>query len=128
VRWFGLATTTTLTCDPAIRHVDVAAGLWSAPFFCREAAGSTFSGTTSVLGEETVDVGGQPRRAWRFTLTGTFEGKTRGTVTVSELIDQETWMTLFEQRRNDLRHQAPIGDINYRQDVTLRLRSLTPSG
>ena len=128
VRWFGLATTTTLVCDPAIRHVDLAAGVGSTnAFLCREGADSTFSGTSSVVGEETVNVAGQTRRAWRLSVTGSFEGKTRGTVTVTELIDQETWMTLFEQRRNDLRQQSLVGDIAYRQDVTLRLRSLTPS-
>lgn len=129
VRWFELATTTTLACDPAIRHVDIAAGVGSRKaFLCREGADSTFSGTSSVLGEETVNVGGESRRAWRLLITGSFEGKTRGTVTVTELIDKETWITLLEQRSNELRQQSLLGDIAYRQEVTLHLRSLTPAG
>jgi hypothetical protein len=129
VRWFGLATTTTLACDPAIRHVDIAAGVGSRnAFLCREGAESTFSGTSSVVGEETVNVGGESRWAWRLSVMGSFEGKTRGTVTVTELIDKETWITLFEQRRNELRQQSLLGDIAYRQEVTLRLLSLTPAG
>jgi hypothetical protein len=128
VRWFGLSTTTRFTCDPPIRHIDVAAGSGStASFVCREGTDSTFSGTTAVLGEESVTVGGQTRRAWRVSVNGTFQGKTRGTVTASELIDQETGMTLFEQRVNDLKQQSLIGDISYRQEVTLRLRSLSPA-
>jgi hypothetical protein len=128
VRWFGLSTTTRLTCDPPIRHVDAAGGAGStAPFVCREGVDSTFSGTTALLGEEAVAVGGQTRRAWRLSVNGTFQGKTRGTVAATELIDQDSGITLFEQRVNDLKQQSPIGDIAYHQEVTLRLRSLSPA-
>lgn len=127
VSWFGLATSTRLTCDPPIRHADAAAGVDRAPFLCREGTVSTFAGTSTVTGQETVRVAGQTRQAWRLSATGTFLGKTRGTVTVNELIDQETGSTLFEQRTNDIRQQSPLGDIAYRQELTLRLVSLQPA-
>jgi len=128
VRWFGLDTLTRLACDTPIRHVDTAATPGSRmPFLCHEGGDSTFSGATTLVGQETVDVGGVARPAWRLSLTGTFEGKTRGTVTVSELIDRQTWITLFEQRTNDLKQQSLIGDIAYHQDLTLRLLGTSPT-
>ncbi len=128
VRWFGLSTTTRFTCDPPIRHVDAARGAGSkASFVCREGGESIFSGMTTILGEEAVAVDGQNRRVWRLSVDGTFQGKTRGTVVATELIDSDTGITVFEQRSNDLKQQSLLGDIAYRQEVTLRLRSLSPA-
>jgi hypothetical protein len=127
VRWFGVSYPSEFTCSPPIRHVDRAATPGATvPFSCRQSDGSTFTGT-SVLGVvERVDVGGESRPAWRFRLDGRFEGKTHGTVAVTELIDQATGVTLIEQRTNDLKQSTLLGDVGYRQELSVTIVSVTP--
>ena len=127
INWFGFSSTVNVTCDPPFREADRAAAPGtSTPFVCRQGGESTFSGTTTIGGQESVIVEGQARRAWRVVIRGTFEGSTRGTVSVTELVDQENGMVLFEQRSNDLVQRSVLGDVGYRQEVTLTLSSLTP--
>ena len=128
VSWFGFSSTTNLVCDPPFRQADRAAAPGtSTPFACRQGADATFSGTTTIAGEESTTVEGQARRAWRVVIRGTFEGQTRGTVMVTELVDQENGSVLFEQRTAELTQRSPLGDVAYRQQVTLTLSSLTPT-
>ena len=128
VSWFGFSSTVNLVCDPPFREADRAAPPGtSTPFACRQGAESTFGGTTTIGAEEAVTVGGVARRAWRVLVNGVFEGQTRGTVTVTLLIDTEDGLVLFEQRTSDLTQRSPVGDVAYRQQVSLTLSSVSPS-
>lgn len=128
VTWFGFASTVELVCDRPLHEADRNAPPGtSTPFLCRQGTDSTFSGTTTIGSEASVVVDGQVRRAWRLDVRGTFEGQTRGTVVVSELIDQEDGGVLFEQRTTDLTQRSPLGDVTYHQEVTFTLSSLSPT-
>lgn len=128
VRWFGFASTVNLVCDPPLREADRGAATGTShPFSCRQGADSTFSGTTTIGGEESMTIEGQARRAWRMTVRGSFEGQTRGTVEVTELIDQENGSVLFEQRTAALTQRSPLGEVAYRQEATFILSSLSPT-
>jgi hypothetical protein len=128
VSWFGFSSTVELVCDqPSSAERAMVVALTTTPFACRQGVDSTFSGTTTIGAEEAVVVDGQPRRAWRLQVRGTFEGQTRGTVTVSELIDQEDGSVLFEQRTTQLTQRSPLGDVAYRQEATFTLISRSPT-
>ncbi|HEV3401364.1 MAG TPA: hypothetical protein VG078_06040 [Acidimicrobiales bacterium] len=128
VSWFGFSSTVVLVCDQPLHEADRgAAPGTTTPFACRQGVDSTFSGTTTIGGEESVPVDGQPRKAWRVQIRGTFDGQTRGTVTVSELVDQEDGSVLFEQRTTQLTQRSPLGDVAYRQEATFTLVSRTPT-
>jgi hypothetical protein len=128
VTWFGFASTVNLVCDQPLREADRGAPPGTTtPFSCRQGTDSTFSGTTTIGGEATAVVDGQARRAWRLDVRGTFEGQTRGTVVVSELIDQEDGGVLFEQRTTELTQRSPLGDVTYRQEATFTLSSRSPT-
>jgi hypothetical protein len=128
VSWFGFSSTVNLVCNPPFREAQRGAppGM-STPFRCQQGAESSFTGTTTIGAEEAVTVGSEARRAWRVLVNGTFEGQTRGTVTVTLLIDTENGLVLFEQRTTDLTQRSPVGDVAYHQQVTLALRSVSPS-
>ncbi len=125
LRWFGVTNTTNLKCEPGIRlgAAGPAGTKWN--FTCRGEA-ETLSGATTIVGEETLAVGAQPRRAWRVLVDGNFSGKTRGTVSVNQLIDQQTGLVLQQQRTSDLKQQRPVGDVSYHLELTTRLRSVVP--
>lgn len=128
VSWFGFSSTVNLVCDPPFREADRDASPGTrTPFVCRQGGDSTFSGTTTIGAEEAVAVGGEARRAWRVLVNGVFEGQTRGTVTVTLLIDTENGLVLLEQRTSDLTQRSPVGDVAYRQQVTMTLSSVSPS-
>jgi hypothetical protein len=128
VRWFGLPYGSRFDCEPPIRHVDREAGIGVlGTFVCPAGSEGTFSGKTTLLAEETVQFEGTTRPVWRIRIEGRFEGNTRGTVSTTEVIDQETGIVLFEQRVNDLKQRAVLVDVAYRQEVTLTLLSLTPA-
>ncbi len=115
-------------CDQPLHEADRGAPAGaSAPFVCRQGSEYTFSGTTTIAGDASMTVDGQPRRAWRVDIRGTFEGQTRGTVSVSELVDQEDGSVLSEQRTTDLTQRSPLGDVAYRQEVTFTLSSRSPT-
>lgn len=128
VEWFGMSFPVRLACDPPIRHVDRSKASGElGRFQCRDVEGdSVFAGTTSVVGEERFVVGAEARPAWRLRLEGNFTGKTRGHVSVTELLDMQTGTVLFEQRVNDLR-QTGVLEVSYHQELILVLVSLSPA-
>lgn len=127
VRWFGVSYPTEFTCSPRIRHVDRSARDGDVVAFrCSESGGATFTGTSTLGRIEAFNFQGESRPAWRLRIDGKFDGRTRGTVSAVELIDEATGRVLSEERTNDLKQTTVIGDVTYRQEVRLTLVSLTP--
>jgi hypothetical protein len=83
-------------------------------------------GSGRVVGRETLRVGGRLVRTVHVTRRTSFRGETRGRSTHDLWLERETGVPVRVVMTSQTTNESPIGDVNYDEAVTLRLRSLEP--
>ena len=87
---------------------------------------STQNGTSTVVGEETVQVGATPVRAVRIRTEAREAGGARGPLVVERWLEPETGLPLRVAYRVRTSNPSLIGDVTFEEHYALRLLSLTP--
>jgi hypothetical protein len=123
--FFGRTERTTYRCvDTPFRPADESPGS-SVEALCATGAARE-RGRVVVVGRELVSIGGKEVDAVHIrrstTLTGTSRGRTRHDVWLNRVTSIPVQLVLRTQTAND----APVGEVLYEEDVTLRLESLDP--
>jgi hypothetical protein len=122
--FFGTTERTTYVChDTPIRPAAMSPDAWTVS--C--STGTTEeTGTGKLVGGERISVGHEAIEAAHVRKTTTFEGEIRGTAEHDIWFDRDSGvpvrMVMVSRTTND----SPVGDVDYEEDVTLRLLSLEP--
>lgn len=92
---------------------------------CR--AGSTDERSTMrVVGRRRLDVGSREVDLVHLRRSSAFTGEIRGASTHDVWLDRETGVPVLLRLESETTNDAPVGDVRYREEVTMRLLSLTP--
>ena len=87
---------------------------------------STIESTTAVVGVETVLVGGREASTVHQRRTQRVSGGQVGTITEDWWFEIETGLPVRSSRSYRLAVSSPIGTLDYREDGSWTLASLTP--
>jgi hypothetical protein len=136
-RWdFGavaIENTSTFTCDPPVTFVDLAAEPGdtterSCVGTNEQVEGETFnSGTDTVVGIETVTVGGEEYEAMRVRSDQDVSGSQTGTITLEFWIRTSDGLPLRGERSKTVDSDSPIGPITYTENGSWRLGTAAPT-
>ena len=116
--FFGQADDTTYACAGTEL-------LRSGPFHCRSQRGRQ-DGTVTVVGRETVDVGGKPVKVLHVRTVGRISGGDQGAETVDWWLGTATGLPVRVAFSSHTSRKTFVGRVHYSEDADLRLRSLTP--
>jgi hypothetical protein len=116
--FFGRSDRTTYTCA---RPLLLRAG----SFRCRSARGGE-SGRVTVLGPEQVVVGGRPVSTLHVRTVGHVTGGDHGTETVDWWLGTESGLPVRLVLSGRTSRPLFLGQVHYKEDAELRLRSTTP--
>lgn len=125
----GISTHTVITCpsDTYLRPPKATVGdRWSST--CHS-AGAPVHASGVVLGRAHVSIGGRAVGAWHTELTFSFAGAYRGTSPTQYWLAIPTDLLLAEREAVHVsEHASPLGPVLYREQMSAKLRSLTPRG
>lgn len=122
--FYGQTETTTYRCEDAlVRSADESTREWDVS--CT--SGSTEeTGTGTLVGRETIRVGGRAVDAEHVRRETTLTGETRGSTTHDLWFDPATGVPVQLVLVSHTANDSPIGEVHYDEDVTLTLTSLEP--
>jgi hypothetical protein len=122
--FYGQTETTTYRCeDTLVRPGDESTREWDVS--CT--TGSTDeTGTGTLVGRETIRVGGEAVEAEHVRRGTTLTGETRGSTTHDIWFDPATGVPVKLVLVSHTANDSPIGEVHYDEDVTLVLTSLEP--
>lgn len=83
-------------------------------------------GTVLVVGREPLRVGNAPVQTVHVRKETVFTGEIRGTARHDVWLDRETGVPVRIVMESRTTNDSPVGDVNYDEEVTLDLVSLTP--
>ena len=122
--WFHIPDRATSTCSGAIFPP---AGQTTWTNVC-PSNGSTSTDVATVVGMETLDVGGESVATLHIRIVGTTTGSTVGNTITDVWRLPGTPLVVRKQVDDASANASRIGDIHYVEQVTLQLRSLVPTG
>jgi hypothetical protein len=111
-------------CDGYVMKPGVKGGeSWT--FNCRSDNGTATSKVT-VLGIETINVGGQNIRAVHYRYYITAKGANRGTMIQERWLSDNPRLMVRETQKADLAVSTPFGPAGYKEDFRIDLKSVEP--
>lgn len=93
---------------------------------CRSAAGGTVEATTTVVGVETLDIGGAPVQALHSRHEAVFKGANEGSQVFEWWVHLETGLPIHMTRTLNVKSNSPFGKVDYAERFTSTATSLTP--
>ena len=87
---------------------------------------SRVDSTSTIVGIETVDVGGTPVEAVHVRYDNVLSGSNEGTHVLEWWCDPETGLALRMVQTMTTRSDSPFGKVSYREEFDVRLTSLEP--
>ncbi|HEX9978407.1 MAG TPA: hypothetical protein VGB41_07265 [Acidimicrobiia bacterium] len=122
--WFGIPDTGVSTCTSPIFPP---AGETTWTMECSDGE-STSTAHATVVGTETLDIGGQQVETLHIRIEETTSGSTIGNTTTNVWRLPGTPLVVRKQVDDATANASRIGDVHYVEQVTLQLRSLLPTG
>jgi hypothetical protein len=121
-------------CDPPVitLKLDAKAGdQW--PALCQGSSPArgthvTSSGTNTFVGREDLTIDAKPVPVLHYRLERTLSGDQKGTDHDEYFYDAETGLLLKGTRSVAVASPSPIGDVNYTEQGSFEITSLTPVG
>jgi hypothetical protein len=126
-KWFGVAETHTYVCDESGR-VYPAGDETGWAFTCVDEGDTTVEWRYEVIGPDTVDVGGEAVDALHLVATETASGRTVGTGVHDRWVLTDPYLVLRQETSVSNSTESPVGKVDYTEDFSLLITSLTPSG
>ncbi|MGH3028450.1 MAG: hypothetical protein ACRDMW_07835 [Gaiellaceae bacterium] len=122
--FFGQSDRTSYTCTEGVL-VPAREGTGASAFRCSSGSGRQ-EGETKVVGVEEVAVDGSPLRAVHVRTIGHVTGGDEGTETTDWWLDERSGLPLRIGLSSRTSRSILIGEVHYREDANLRLRSTAP--
>jgi hypothetical protein len=123
--FFGVTQTTTYACEGTPFRPDGDRPGATFDVACTTGTASE-DGRGRVVGLETRRVAGQPVATAHIRTTTTFSGDTTGDATYDFWLARDSGLPVRITMVSATASASPIGDVHYREQVTLGLTSLTP--
>lgn len=93
---------------------------------CRSASGGVVEATTTVVGVETLDIGGTPVQALHSRHDAVFKGANQGSQVFEWWVHLETGLPIHMTRTLNVKSDSPFGKVDYAEQFTSTALSLTP--
>lgn len=126
VEFYGQRDGLLYQCDPPATLLYEAADTVSTGTCSTQDGGSDAHYRGTRVGDETLDVGGEPVVTVHVNIEFEMTGDARGTSTVDVWLHPETGLIVREERVVDTYARAVWGDVRYQEEATFHLLSLTP--
>ncbi len=123
--FFGQDDSTTWRCrsSPWLVRPDSAATVF--PHRC-DGGDATQTGTVTVVGEESIDVGGVSVETLHLRLEAKEEGAARGPLVEERWVERQTGLPIRIDYRVQTDNDSLIGDVRFEEDFAIELLSLEP--
>lgn len=87
---------------------------------------SFFDVTYTVVGTESITIGGTKVAAVHLRITSTQGGERKGGGTKDQWVQAGTNLVLRSRVHDNVRSPSPVGEVTYKQDYEITMKSLTP--
>ena len=124
-QFFGQDDATDWTCPVAVWLPAHGAVGGARPYRC-DGGDTVQRGTLSVVGTETLDVGGVHVRSVHVLIAQDDAGAARGRIREERWLERETGLPLRMRYRVRSANDSPVGDVTFTEEYDLRLLSLEP--
>lgn len=136
-RWdFGFTTIdehTDFVCDPPGSIVRAGERRDAVSSYSCAGRNSSVGGSTTssveftMVGAESIDIGGAPTPTFHYREVDRLSGAQRGTTTIDYWYAVDSFLLVRMTRTNELHTDSPIGSITYSETGSLQLQSLEPA-
>jgi len=123
--FFGQDDRTTWRCSSSPWLVGPVVAGTTFPHSC-DGGDTTQSGTVTVVGEESIDVGGVSVETLRLRLEAEEEGAARGSLVEERWVERETGLPVRVDYRVQTDNDSLIGDVVFEEAYAIELLSLEP--
>jgi hypothetical protein len=126
VKFYGRRDGLRYACDPTAARVPLDAGPGTVTSASCRTGGNEMQLTARRQTDEPIVVAGMPIDAVHLRVDIVMRGRADGTSAVDFWLHPVSGLILKERRVVDIRGDAVFGEVRYREEVALRLESLTP--
>jgi hypothetical protein len=129
ISFFGQTETRTVTCNPPETTVQIGDPVGARrQYVCTmDGAGSRITETVTYLGRETLPIGGIPVESFHVVVDGTQHGEAEGTSRFEVWVHPTTGLVLRNVSNVQSRSKAFGTTVEYTQEASHTLKSLTPA-